>query len=146
MASTATKVGLTATVIEIALCFVLGKALDAMWTVVYAMQFLVFIGMWQINYTNRLRFFLEELKRIALGEFFDDLGIEEKIIDLFGFEEHYKNDGPEVRIGYERFGSPDLFQSFGPTFYMSLSFFLLIILVSLMVICIGRRMNLTEKN
>ena len=86
MAATATRVGLFATAFEITLCFVLGKALDAMWTVVYAMQFLVYIGMWQINYTNRLRFFLEELKRIALGEFLDDLGIEERLIDFFGFE------------------------------------------------------------
>ena len=95
MAATAAAVGLASSVVEIALCFVLGKALEAMWTLIYAMQFLVFIGMWQIAFTNRLRFFFEELKRIALGEFLDDLGIEEKIIELIGFEEPYEENGPE---------------------------------------------------
>ena len=51
--------------------------------------------MWQIGYSNRLRFFFKELKRIALGEFLDDLGLEERIIAFFGFEEPEDNDGPE---------------------------------------------------
>ena len=48
------------------------------------------------------------MKRIALGEFLDDLGIEERIIELLGLDEEY-DDGPEEKIGYDRFGSPDLF-------------------------------------
>lgn len=100
--------------------------------------------MWQIGYTNRLRFFFEELKRIALGEFLDDLGLEEKFIALIGLEE--EDDGPEEQIGYARFGSPDLFQSFGPTFYITVSLFLLIILLSLLAIYIGRRVDLQDKN
>ena len=75
------------------------------------------------------------------------MGIEERIIELFGFEEEYDGeDSGEEKIGYARFGSPDLFQSFGPTYYMSISLFLVIILVALMTIFIGRRMNLQEKN
>ena len=46
MAATAATVGLLASALEISICFVLGKALEAMWTIVYAMQFLVYIGMW----------------------------------------------------------------------------------------------------
>ena len=46
MAATAATVGILSTAFELGLCFVLGKALEAMWTVVYAMQFLVYIGMW----------------------------------------------------------------------------------------------------
>lgn len=37
MAAAAATVGIFATVLELALCFVLGKALEAMWTVVYSM-------------------------------------------------------------------------------------------------------------
>lgn len=51
-----------------------------MWTLIYALQFLVYIGLWQIAYENRLQFFFFELKRVALGEFMDDIGIEERII------------------------------------------------------------------
>ena len=80
MAATAATVGIFATVIELIMCFVLGKALEAMWALIYVMQFLVYIGMWQINYPKRLQFFFMELKRIALGEFVDDLGIEPRVI------------------------------------------------------------------
>ena len=75
-----------ATVFEIVMCFVLGKALEAMWALIYAMQFLVYVGMWQINYPKRLQFFFKELKRIALGEFVDDLGIEPRVIELLNFD------------------------------------------------------------
>ena len=54
MAKTAATVGLFATIFEIVLCFVLGKALESMWTLIYALQFLVYIGMWQIAYPKRL--------------------------------------------------------------------------------------------
>ena len=104
MAETAVAVGLVSTVVELSICFVLGKALEAMWTMVYAMQFLVFIGMWQIGYTNRLRFFFEELKRIALGEFLDDLGLEERFFGFIGLDDWIEEDGPEEKIGYARFG------------------------------------------
>lgn len=46
MAAAAVTAGLLASVVEIVICFILGKALEAAWTIVYAMQFLVFIGMW----------------------------------------------------------------------------------------------------
>ena len=46
MAAAAVTVSLFASAFEITLCFVLGKALESMWTVVYAMQFLVYLGMW----------------------------------------------------------------------------------------------------
>ena len=104
MAETAVAVGLVSTIVELSICFVLGKALEAMWTMVYAMQFLVFIGMWQIGYTNRLRFFFEELKRIALGEFLDYLGLEERFFGFISFDNWIEEDGPEEKIGYARFG------------------------------------------
>ena len=84
MAATAAAVGMFATIFELAMCFVLGKALEAMWTLIYAMQFLVYIGMWQIAYPRRMQLFFEELKRIALGEFLDDLGLEEKVLTFVG--------------------------------------------------------------
>ena len=37
MAETAATVGMFATVFELAMCFALGKALEAMWTLIYAM-------------------------------------------------------------------------------------------------------------
>ena len=65
---------------------------------------------------------------------------------MFGFEEPEEDNGPEDQIGYNRFGSPGLFQSLGPTYFMSLGMFGLIIGLTLIAICIGRRMKLQEKN
>jgi len=84
-----------------------------------------------------------ELKRIALGEFVDDLGIEEKVYGLLKIEEY---DEDEIVGGYSKFGSPDLFSSLGPTFYATLSMFILILLIALLIIYIGRRSKLSEKN
>ena len=109
MAETAAAVGMFATVFELAMCFVLGKALESMWSLIYAMQFLVYIGMWQIAYPKRLNFFFAELKRIALGEFVDDLGIEPRVLDLLDVDEYSEDDLGSLQVGYDRFGSPDLF-------------------------------------
>ena len=143
MAQTAATVGLFATVFEIALCFVLGKALEAMWTLIYAMQFLVYIGMWNINYPRKLQFFFDELKRIALGEFVDDLGLEPRILALLNVDEDFD---VEDEVGYERFGSPDLFNSLGVTFYFTLGLFALLLATALLIIFCGRRCDLSEKN
>ena len=52
----------------------------------------------------------------------------------------------ETKVGYSRFGSPDLFQSFGPSFYLSVGIFTFIVLLSLLIVFIGRRSNLSDKN
>ena len=144
MAQTAATVGLFATVFEIALCFILGKALEAMWTLIYAMQFLVYIGMWNINYPKKLQFFFYELKRVALGEFVDDLGLEPRILDLLNVEEY--DEAYEDDIGYERFGSPDLFNSLGVSFYITLGIFILVLTTALLIVYFGRRCDLSDKN
>lgn len=77
----------------------------------------------------------------------DDLGLEEKAISYIGIEQEGEGDsGAEESIGYDRLGSPDLFSSLGPTFYMSIGVFSLIFGFSLIAICVGRRMKLQEKN
>ena len=50
-----------------------GKAIKAMWALMFVAQFLAFIGVWQIAYPDLLRITLYEVKRIILAEFFDDL-------------------------------------------------------------------------
>ena len=45
------------------------------------LQFYVFILMWQIRFPAILRFTFYELKKLALGEFLDDLKIGETVLD-----------------------------------------------------------------
>ena len=67
--------GVTYSIIEIILCFTLGKALNKMWILICAIQFIVYIGTWAITYPEELRLILHESKRVVLGEFFDDLPV-----------------------------------------------------------------------
>ena len=60
---------------QIVLFFSLGKALKSMWSLLYAVQFIIYMSLWQIKVTELLRLTFKELKRIAFGEFIDDLGI-----------------------------------------------------------------------
>ena len=64
-----------------------------MWPLFNAVQFLVYIALWQVNLTDNLRIVMKELKRIFLGEFFDDLQISDKIVRFFGGEPNYH--GPD---------------------------------------------------
>ena len=57
-----------------------------MWPLFNAVQFLVYIALYQISLTDDLRLVMKELKRIFLGEFFDDLHISDRIIRTFGGE------------------------------------------------------------
>ena len=85
MAKTAATVGAIASVWEIVGCFFLGKAIHAMWGLVNTMQFLVYISRWQVALSPRPRITLKELRRVILGEFFDDLDLS-KITSTLGFD------------------------------------------------------------
>ena len=87
MVKTAAAVGITFSIWEIILCFVLNKSLHSMWILINTSQFLVFIGVWQIKFSIRTRAMLAEFKRIYLGEFIDDLKIGEKMMKAFEVDE-----------------------------------------------------------
>ena len=75
LAKSMAAVGLSYSIWEIIACFVLSKSLNSMWILVNTSQFLAFISMWAIQLPSLSRFLLNELKRIYLGEFLDDLEI-----------------------------------------------------------------------
>ena len=57
-----------------------------MWALICALQFMVFIGKWAIQYTDVIQVVLNEFRRIALGEFVDDLNIGKKFMELLQIE------------------------------------------------------------
>ena len=73
-------------VFEIIICLVTGKALNSMWILINALQFIVFISIWLINMPNFAKLVFDQLKRILLGEFIEDLEFGKKIADNFGLE------------------------------------------------------------
>ena len=56
----------------------------SMLNLIYILQFFVFIAVWQIDFPNLTKAVLKELRRIALGEFFDDLEIGKRLSNFFG--------------------------------------------------------------
>lgn len=44
-----------------------------MWVLINAAQFLVYIGMWSINYSTGIAVLVKEIKRIFQGEYLEDL-------------------------------------------------------------------------
>ena len=74
VADQAAQAGTAMSVFEIIICLVTGKALNSMWILINALQFIVFISIWLINMPNLAKLVFDQLKRILLGEFIEDLG------------------------------------------------------------------------
>lgn len=75
MAEKAATVGISISFWEIVMCFALSKALKSMWVLINTIQFFVYISIWKIQMPDMLRIVLKEIRRAALGEFFDDLDL-----------------------------------------------------------------------
>ena len=75
-----------------------------MWILILTLQFFVYIASWQIRYPGTVNFLLYELKRIALGEFMDDLSLGNEINDAFGIPPNDQS-AAEEKVGESRLGS-----------------------------------------
>lgn len=74
-AETAAQISVAVTIWEIIIIMAFKKVLFSMWILILTLQFFVYMATWQVRYPGTLHFLLYELKRIALGEFMDDLDI-----------------------------------------------------------------------
>ena len=61
MAETAANIGIGLSIWQIIICLVLSKVINSMWILINAVQFLVYIGMWQINYPTRIAVLFKEI-------------------------------------------------------------------------------------
>ena len=141
MAATA---GLAVSLWEIACIFAFQKVLFSMWVLILTAQFLVFIAIWSINFPRSARFILYELRKIALGEFLDDLELGARINETLGIQGS-SNSSTDTKVGEERLGSADILTSFGPTSIVltALFTFILILVTILVVLC--RRSSLCQR-
>ena len=140
MVKAAATVGGITSIWEIVACFFLGKAIHAMWGLVNTMQFLILISKWQVPLSPRPRITLKELRRVILGEFFDDLDLGSKIASGLGFAYDKKdNESPAEKVGLSRLGKDDLFENLGATFIIFLIIFLVAIFLVLLIICVSKK-------
>ena len=81
---------------------------------------------------------MKELKRIAFGEFIDDIQIAQKVTNFFGISTD-KGDEVDEKVGTERLGSSDIFKSFGATLVIVSIGVVLMILLLIGVIILFRK-------
>ena len=55
-----------------------------MWILILTVQFITLKSHWLINYPTLTRTFFTELRKVTMGEFFDDLELGEKINSAIG--------------------------------------------------------------
>ena len=79
-----------------------------MWILILTLQFFVYIALWQIRYPSTLYFVLFELKRIALGEFMDDLDLGALIMNTVGLAPN-EDSSTNEKLGEDRLGPTSIF-------------------------------------
>jgi len=94
-------VGVAVTIWEIVVIFLFKKFIFSMWVLILTLQFFVFIAKWQVKYPHRIKFMLHEFRRMALGEFMDDLDFGKEIANAFGLPTSEETAADEV-VGEER--------------------------------------------
>ena len=107
-----------------------------MWVLLNNLQFFLFIGMWKVNYPKYSRTIFEQLTKIALGQYIDDLEIGAKVSAVFGMES--SENGPEDKQGTERMGSKSLLSNLGITILLVCIGLVIIVLV---VLCLKTYRN-----
>ena len=89
---------------------------------------------------------LYELRKIALGEFFDDVEVGDWIANIFGMVGYErKNSTDESTSEEDRLGYGDILSIFGPTFIICALLFITLIAVLIAVFIIRKRVNCSEK-
>ena len=97
-------------------------------------------------FPNITRFLLNELRKIALGEFLEGLEIGNTIGSQLGIPQE-TNSGSEQKVGEDRLGSGDVSAGVGVSLMLASGAFLLVICVIVLLLwCRKRCTNLSEKN
>ena len=103
------------------------------------------MSLWQIRTEDDLRIVLKELKRIAFGEFIDDLQLSSKITEAFGIQT-VKVDDVGDKVGMERLGKDDIWSNFGATLIIACIVIFLFIALLFGAIYVARRVKISDKN
>ena len=143
-AERAAQISLAVTVWEIIVIFAFKKVLFSMWVLILTLQFFVYISTWQVRFPSTLKFILYELKRMALGEFMDDLDLGGSIMSGLGLESG-KTSSADEKVGEARLGATSPLESFGPTLLLGSMLFFLLIFIIVALLVIVKRTNPSPK-
>lgn len=132
-------------IIEVLLIFFAKQFIFSMWVLILTLQFFVFIAVWQINYPRRIKLLITEFRRMALGEFMDDLDIGSEIANAFNLSSSAESAADE-KVGEERLSSGrSVIGSFGITQLLILISLCTLILLLMIAIKMKSKIELSEK-
>ena len=111
--------------------------LFSLWILINILQFFVYIALWQITFPDLTRTILLGLRRVAMGEFMDDLEIGDRLAEFFGLSaaSESKDDLNNEKVGNERLGSKFISENMGVTFTLIAAFVVTIILLVFSLYC-----------
>ena len=84
----------------------------------------------------------KELKRIALGEFFDDIDLAVRLTSFFGLDTD-KGEYLEEKTGMDRLGEDSFVNNFGATLIIGTTLFILLVLVIVLLSYYRKKFNLS---
>ena len=115
-----------------------------MWVLLNNIQLFIFIGMWQVSWPDFSNTVLLELKRIALGEFFDDLKFGREASKSFGMDPGEKKD--EEPTGKDRLGSKSIIDNLGISLVLITIGILFLFLSVSICSLIANKFKISDKN
>jgi len=112
-----------------------------MLTLIYVLQFFAFMSVWSIVYPPLCLLVLGQMRRVALGEVFDDinLGFANQLRDFFGITRNQEDIPDTDKAGKDRLGSTNLIENFGVTQIAMVLSLLLIVSLTIPIFCLSKK-------
>ena len=140
------KVGASISVFALIAYMALRKSFSMLNKLMLQLQFFAYISIWQLSPTKFVETCLKEIRRIVLGEYFDDFSLSQKIMNaLFDMPSSDDDDSVEEKIGEERLGSKSIMKNFGITLLIISTILVVVILVCALATFIMKRTGYTGK-
>eukprot|EP00353_Schmidingerella_taraikaensis_P012373 CAMPEP_0185571574 /NCGR_PEP_ID=MMETSP0434-20130131/3613_1 /TAXON_ID=626734 ORGANISM="Favella taraikaensis, Strain Fe Narragansett Bay" /NCGR_SAMPLE_ID=MMETSP0434 /ASSEMBLY_ACC=CAM_ASM_000379 /LENGTH=362 /DNA_ID=CAMNT_0028187075 /DNA_START=218 /DNA_END=1303 /DNA_ORIENTATION=+ len=144
LAASIATTSLTVTCVEFAILLAFNKVLTSMWIFILTLQFLLYIAIWKINLPEITRIVLFELRKVALGEFFDNIPIGDELAKFFNIPSK-EDSSTEQKMDETRVGSADIFASFGPTLVLVSAILAGLVILVICSVYLSRRLGCSQK-
>ena len=125
------------------LLFCAGKIAGMMLTLIYVLQLLAFISVWSIVYPPLCLLVLGQMRRIALGEVFDNInfGFADQLREVFGISRNKEESLDTDKAGKDRLGSTNLIENFGVSQIAMVLGLLLLFCLTIPIFCLSRKLK-----
>lgn len=124
------------TAAEFLALFASGKVITQMWSLLLVIQFVSYMGTWQIRIDETTSVVITNTRKIVLNEIFDEYGISAAATSAIGINYDNNGDGVSEKVGKDRLNDQTgLLESLGPTLILlSVIVILAIAIITILVV------------